>query len=64
MSDLTELARLPVAEALGRFRDRSLSPAERMTAVLARAEAVRGDRGGPPREQRPRPLNRRPGSYT
>ncbi|MFF8410099.1 amidase [Streptomyces omiyaensis] len=35
-----ELAYLPATEALARFRDRSLSPVELMTAVIARAEAV------------------------
>ncbi|MFE9310157.1 amidase [Streptomyces sp. NPDC006706] len=40
MTDLTELAHLPATEALRRFRDRSLSPVELMTAVIARAEAV------------------------
>ncbi|MER7949638.1 amidase [Streptomyces sp. NPDC096079] len=40
MSDLTDLAYLPATEALHRFRDRSLSPVELMTAVIARAEAV------------------------
>ncbi|WP_406416828.1 amidase [Streptomyces sp. NBC_00873] len=40
MTDLTDLAYLPATEALRRFRDRSLSPVELMTAVIARAEAV------------------------
>jgi len=40
MSDSTELAHLPATEALRRFRDRSLSPVELMTAVIERAEAV------------------------
>lgn len=40
MTDLTDLAYLPATEALHRFRDRSLSPVELMTAVIARAEAV------------------------
>ncbi|MGW1990568.1 amidase [Embleya sp. NPDC001921] len=35
-----ELAYLPATEALRRFRDRSLSPVELMTAVIERAEAV------------------------
>ncbi|MFG2821420.1 amidase [Kitasatospora sp. NPDC048365] len=37
---MTELAHLPATEALRRFRDRSLSPVELMTAVIERAEAV------------------------
>ncbi|MFF3756509.1 amidase [Streptomyces sp. NPDC002185] len=41
-SDL-ELAYLPATEALRRFRDRSLSPVELMTAVIARAEAVESE---------------------
>lgn len=40
MTDLTDLAHLSATEALRRFRDRSLSPVELMTAVIARAEAV------------------------
>ncbi|MGV9264071.1 amidase [Kitasatospora sp. NPDC003701] len=40
MTDSTELAHLPATEALRRFRDRSLSPVELMTAVIERAEAV------------------------
>lgn len=40
MTDLTDLAYLPATEALRRFRDRSLSPVELVTAVVARAEAV------------------------
>ncbi|WLQ44422.1 amidase [Streptomyces laculatispora] len=40
MTDLTDIAYLPATEALRRFRDRSLSPVELMTAVIARAEAV------------------------
>ncbi|WP_445529172.1 amidase [Streptomyces cyslabdanicus] len=39
-TDLTDLAYLPAVEALRRFRDRSLSPVELMSAVIARAEAV------------------------
>ncbi|MFI6846422.1 amidase [Kitasatospora sp. NBC_00085] len=40
MTDSTELAHLSATEALRRFRDRSLSPVELMTAVIERAEAV------------------------
>ncbi|MFJ2417546.1 amidase [Streptomyces brevispora] len=40
MTDSTDIAYLPATEALRRFRDRSLSPVELMTAVIARAEAV------------------------
>ncbi|MDV5143104.1 amidase [Streptomyces sp. SBC-4] len=40
MSDRTDLAYMSATEALSRFRDRSLSPVELMTAVIARAEAV------------------------
>jgi amidase len=36
----TELCYLSAAEALSRFRDRSLSPVELLDAVIARAEAV------------------------
>ena len=39
MTDL-DLCYMPATEALRRFRDRSLSPVELMTAVIARAEAV------------------------
>lgn len=40
MTDLVALAYLSGAEALGRFRDGSLSPIDLMEAVIARAEAV------------------------
>ncbi|MEU5218716.1 amidase [Streptomyces sp. NPDC020807] len=40
MTDPGDLAYMPASEALARFRDRSLSPVELMTAVIERAEAV------------------------
>jgi aspartyl-tRNA(Asn)/glutamyl-tRNA(Gln) amidotransferase subunit A len=42
MSADLELCYLPATEALRRFRARTLSPVELMTAVIARAEAVDG----------------------
>lgn len=39
MSSL-DLCYLSATEALARFRDRSLSPVELMSALIARAEAV------------------------
>ncbi|MFB7513593.1 amidase [Streptomyces sp. NPDC056144] len=40
MTDPGDLAYIPASEALARFRDRSHSPVELMTAVIERAEAV------------------------